>query len=183
MAAAVLLAAAAAAGQPRPIDAGHSVMTVHVYKAGMLSALGHDHEISAPVSGGTVDTAAKSVELRIVAAELKVQDAKANDKDRAEIQATMTGAEVLDAQNYKEIRFHSTAVAGAGTGAWKLAGELTLHGQSRPVSVQVRELDGHYTGTCRLNLSDFGIKPVKAAGGTVRVKDEIQIDFDIRLAH
>jgi polyisoprenoid-binding protein YceI len=61
-------------------------------------------------------------------------------------------------------------------------GSLTLHGQTRPVVVTVRETAGHFTGVSRLKQSDFGIAPIKVAGGAVRVKDEIQIEFDIQLA-
>jgi hypothetical protein len=38
---------------------------------------------------------------------------------------------------------------------------------------------GHYTGKVTLKQTDFGITPVKIAGGTVRVKDVIEIDFEI----
>jgi polyisoprenoid-binding protein YceI len=169
--------------QPRPIDAATSTMTVHVYKAGMLSALGHDHEIAAPVSRGTVDVAGRKVELQVNAPALRVQDPKGSDKDKADIQANMLGPEVLDAEHHKEIRFHSTSAEPAGQGAWKVSGDLTLHGATHPVSMEVREKDGHFVGTCKLSITDFGIKPVKAAGGTIRVKDEIQIGFDIQLAH
>src|SRR3954451_11414595 len=78
--------AAAAEGQKRPIDTKNSVMTVRVYKAGLLSALGHDHEISAPVAGGSVDTAGHHVELHASAAALRVRDPNASEKDRDEIQ-------------------------------------------------------------------------------------------------
>jgi polyisoprenoid-binding protein YceI len=94
----------------------------------------------------------------------------------------MLGSEVLDAQNFKEIRFRSTRAEQSTPGVWTVAGDLTLHGQTRPVSAQVREKDGRYSGTCKVNITEFGIKPVKAAGGTVRVKDEVQIDFDIQVA-
>src|SRR5580704_15581846 len=77
-----VVCAAPAIGQPRAIDTGRSVMTVHVYKAGLLSAFGHDHDISAPAAG-TVDVAGRSVELHVEAAALRVQDAKVSDKDRA----------------------------------------------------------------------------------------------------
>jgi hypothetical protein len=50
------------------------------------------------------------------------------------------------------------------------------------VSVNVRDAAGHFTGVARLKQSDFGITPIKVAGGTIRVKDEIQIEFDIQLA-
>ncbi len=174
--------AATAAAQPRAIDTTKSQMTIHVYKAGMLSALGHDHEIAAPIESGTVDVQARKVELRVNTGALRVEDAKASEKDRAEIQSTMLGAEVLDASNYKDIRFRSTAAESAGAGAWKVAGELTLHGQTQPVTMDVHERDGHYAGSCRFNITSFGMKPVKVAGGTIKVKDEVQIDFDIQLA-
>jgi len=178
-----MVCALTASGQPRAIDAAKSTMTVHVYKTGMLSALGHDHEISALVTAGTVDTAGRKVELQVNAAALRVQDPKGSDKDRGEIQANMLGPDVLDAEKHKEIRFRSTSAESAGEGGWKVSGELTLHGATQPVSIDVHERDGHYVGTCRFNITNFGIKPIKAAGGTVRVKDEVQIDFDIQLAH
>jgi polyisoprenoid-binding protein YceI len=157
-------------------------MTIRVYKAGVLSAFGHDHEISAPVAGGTVDVEGRKVELHANATALRVQDPKVSDKDRAEIQSNMLGADVLDAENHKEISFRSTGAESAGSGAWKVSGELTLHGVTKPVSMAVQERDGHYTGACTLKISDFGIKPVKAAGGTVKVKDEVKVEFDIQLA-
>ena len=174
---------AAANGQPRAIDTAKSTMTIHVYKSGVLSAFGHDHEISAAIAGGTVDVEGRKVELRADAGALRVRDAKVSDKDRDEIQTTMLGADVLDAQKYKEIVFQSTGADAAGAGAWKVSGNLTIHGATQPVSVDVREKDGHYAGSCRFKISNFGIKPVKAAGGTVSVKDEVQIEFDIQLAH
>jgi hypothetical protein len=176
-----VVCAAPAIGQPRAIDTGRSVMTVHVYKAGLLSAFGHDHDISAPAAG-TVDVAGRGVELHVEAAALRVQDAKVSDKDRAEIQATMLGSAVLDAVHYPEIRFRSTSAESGGSGAWKVAGELTLHGETRAVSMDVHEKEGHYAGTCRLDITNFGIKPFKAAGGAVRVKDTVEIEFDIQLA-
>jgi len=172
----------AAHGQSRAIDTAKSAITVHVYKAGVLSAFGHDHEIIAPMDRGSVDVEGRKVELHVNAGALRVGDPKVSDKDRGEIQTTMLGSDVLDAEKHKEISFHSTSADAAGAGAWKVTGELTLHGVTRPVSMEVRERDGHYAGSCRFKITDFGIKPVKVAGGTVRVKDEVQIQFDIQLA-
>jgi polyisoprenoid-binding protein YceI len=180
---ALALFSAMASAQPRPIDTAKSEMKIHVYKAGLLSALGHDHEIAAPIAGGTVDVTGKTVELRVESASLKVQDPKASEKDRGEVQAAMVGPEVLDVRNYKEILFRSTGVAAAGSGSWKVSGELSLHGRTKTVTVDVHDQGGHYAGTARLNITDFGIQPIKAAGGTIKVKDEIQISFDIQLAH
>jgi polyisoprenoid-binding protein YceI len=173
--------AAASAGHWQ-IDTAKSEITVRVYKAGVLGAFGHDHEIAAPIKSGVVDTSAHTVELRVAAASLKVRDPNASEKDRGEIQSTMLGAEVLDVEHHPEIVFRSTGAESTGDGAWRVRGNLTLHGQSRPVEVEVRENGGHYRGGARLKQSEFGIKPVKVAGGTIRVKDEIRIEFDIQPA-
>jgi polyisoprenoid-binding protein YceI len=177
----VALSAIAAHGQQREIATGKSELTVRVYKAGVLSAFGHDHEIAAPIDGGSVDTGAHRVELRVNASALRVRDPGTSEKDRAEIQKTMLGPEVLDAERHHEIVFRSTGAEKGGEGVWRVNGTLTVHGESRPVVVEVRERDGHYVGSARLKQSEFGIKPVKVAGGTVKVKDEIRVDFDIQL--
>ena len=108
-----LFGAAAATAQPRAIDAEKSVMKVRVHKAGLLSALGHEHEISAPVAIGSVDTTSREVVLHINARSLRVIDRGISDQDREEIQSTMTGARVLDAERFPEIVFRTS---GADTG-------------------------------------------------------------------
>ncbi len=169
-------------GQPRAIDTSKSQITVHVYKAGVFSALGHDHVISAPIASGAVDINQRRVDLRMSAGALRVMDPGASEKDRDEIQRTMLGPEVLDAEHYPEITFRATGAEQPAPGSWSVRGNLTLHGQSLPATVEVRENGGRYVGTSRLRQTDFGIKPVKVAGGTIRVKDEIRIEFDIQLA-
>ena len=172
----------AASAQEQAIDIRKSVMTVRVYKAGVFSAFGHDHEISAPLAAGSADTATHHVELRMDAGALRVRDAKASEKDRNQIQTTMLGPEVLDSEHHPEIVFRSTSVEPMGPGSWRVHGALTLHGQTGPLTVEVSQRDGHYIGKSLLKLTDFGMKPVRIAGGTVRVKDEIRIEFDIQLA-
>src|SRR5450631_4315550 len=96
-----LVCAGMANGQPLAIDSAKSAMTVHVYKAGVLSAFGHDHEVSAPIARGTVDVKERKVELHVEAGALRVRDPKVSDKDRDEIQTTMLGVDVLDAGSHK----------------------------------------------------------------------------------
>ena len=48
-----------------------------------------------------------------------------------------------------------------------------------PVVVEVTLKDGHYLGSASLKQTDFGINPIRIAGGTVKVKDEVKIQFDI----
>jgi polyisoprenoid-binding protein YceI len=169
--------------QQRAIDPAKSVLTVRVYKAGIFSALGHDHEIAAPISSGSVDAKGRRVELHVRAGTLRVRDPNASQKDRDEIQKTLEGSEVLDVNRYPEIEYRATSAESTGPDKWTVHGELKLHGQSRPVTVEVREQNGHYVGAAQLAQSMFGITPVKVAGGTIKVKDEVRIEFDIQLAN
>jgi len=183
----ILLAAASRSAPPanaqqHAIDTNKSVLTVHVSSAGVFGTFGHDHDIAARIVSGRADLSARpSVELRVNARALRVSG-KESEKDRDKIQTTMLGPEVLDSERHTEIVFRSTAVEPAGAGRWRVQGNLTLHGQTRPVAVEVSEKDGHYVGTARFKQSEFGIKPVKIAGGAVKVKDEVRIQFDVQLA-
>src|SRR5437879_7031245 len=91
----IVIAPQCGIAQPRAIDPGKSVMTVRVYKAGLLSALGHNHEIAAPIAGGKVDATARQVELHTQARALQVRDPGVSEKDRTEIQSTLLGPEAL----------------------------------------------------------------------------------------
>ena len=179
----------------RKIDAAHSKMTVRVFKSGFFSAFAHNHEIEAPIESGEAiepsmasDSAATgaqnggpSVELRVDARKLRVLDPDASAETRAKIQETMLGPQVLDAYRYPQIHFKSTAIEPNGRDAWIVRGMLELHGQSHPVAVDVTLKDGMYRGTALLKQTAFGIKPVSIAGGTVNVKDEVRIEFEIAL--
>ncbi len=173
-----------ARGEKRAIDVAHSVMKVRVYKAGLFSAFGHEHEIEAPIAAGELDASAEHplVALSVQAGKLHVVDPGASYKDRADVQKTMQGEKVLDVSRFPEIRFESTSVEAKGSGRWTVQGKLTLHGQTRPVQVDVTRKGRRYRGSVVLKQREFGITPVTVAGGAVRVKDEVRVEFDILAA-
>lgn len=179
------LLATCAFAQVRSIDTAHSKVTVRVFKTGFFSTFAHNHEISAPVSGGTVDVheGRVSLRLRLNARELRVADPEASASTRAQIQKTMEGPDVLDSERFPEISFESASVDAAGGRRWIVNGNLALHGETKPVRLGVSLSDGHYRGTAVVKQLDFGIKPVSIAGGTVRVKNEVKIEFDVVLAN
>jgi polyisoprenoid-binding protein YceI len=164
----------------RAIDPAHSTMKVYVYKTGILAGLAHNHEIEAPIEWGEVnDSDSPSVELRVDSSKLRILDPEASDRTRATIQATMHGAEVLDVSHFPQIHFQSTEVEPTGTDHWVIHGNLDLHGQTHPISFDVAFKDGLYQGAAVLKQTGFGITPVKVAGGTVKVKDEVKVAFSI----
>ena len=171
-----------ALAQTRVVDTGHSTLKVRVFKSGLFSAFAHDHEIEAPITQGIVNLSTKpSVELRVDARKMRVLGPKLSSKNRADVQKTMEGPQVLESNRFAEISFHSTAVESKGKEHWTVQGNLTLHGQSSPVSVDVNLRNGHYLGSARLKQRTFGMPPVSIAGGTVKVKDEVEVEFDIVL--
>ena len=167
--------------QQHNIDTQKSTLTIHVGKTGAFSGLGHEHEVRAPIHSGTVDTGSHpAVEVHVDARALRVIDKEDSEKNRAEVQQTMLGPEVLDSERHQEIVFKSIATESTGAGRWTVHGNLTLHGQTRPVTVQVTLKDGRYTGEALVKQTDFGIKPPGKMG--IRAKDEVRIQFDVRLA-
>ena len=161
-----------------PIDTARSRITIHVGKAGLLSAAGHDHSIDAPISSGSIsESGALAVDFKVETAKMTVKpDPNVDAKTQATIQKDME-QRTLDTRNYPEISFQSSRVAPSGPDQWKVEGRLTLHGVTRPVSLTVRRSEGAYTGHTDLKQTDFGIKPITVGGGMIKVKNEIQIDF------
>ena len=177
----LLFAANPLSAKGHAIDTKQSTLTIHVGKAGMLSALGHEHEIRGAINSGSVETGEHtSVEVHVDARELKVIDKDESPKTRAEVQSTMLGPEVLDSERFNDIMFKSTSTESAGEGKWTLHGSLSLRGQTRPVAVRVALKDGRYAGEAFVKQTDFGIKPPGIAG--IRAKDEVRIEFDVQLA-
>src|SRR5262249_55126116 len=152
-----------------PIDVSRSTITVRVLKSGLFSAFAHNHQITAPiVSGSVTPSGSLSVALRVDARKLRVMDPEVSAGDRSKIQATMQGAEVLDAERFPDIAFASKSVERKGSSAWIVSGDLTLHGQTRAVSFDATLSGGHYRGVAEIRQSDFGIAPIRIAGGAVK---------------
>ena len=166
--------------QSRAIDAERSTLTVFAYKSGLFSAFADDHTIRAPIAGGSIsDSGTLAVQINVRSADLVALDPNLSASKRAEVQARMVGPEVLDVKQYPDITFASTAIQPSGAGRWNVSGQLTLHGTAKPITLVVTQQDGRYRGTVLLKQSDFGIKPISIVGGTVKVKDELKVEFDI----
>jgi len=175
-----LASAEPGSAEDRAIDTQRSSVTVRVFKSGLFRAFADDHIIQAPLMDGSLDDSANPhVQIVIDARRMRVLDPGLSAKDRQEVQARMLGSEVLDVNRFQWISFHSVAIQRLDAGGWLVRGELDLHGQIRPILVNVFPEKSHYKGSVTLRQRDFGIVPISIAGGTVRVKDEIEIAFDI----
>jgi polyisoprenoid-binding protein YceI len=191
---AVAIGCAPVSASPRAyaVDPAASVVTIHVGKSGVFGFAGHEHEVVAGsieglVEGDPDDLARSSVTLSFAGAGLKVSAAGEPAGDAPKVQEIMAGPQVLDLARFPTIEFRSRQVSGRrnsdGTYELQIAGELGLHGATRPISVPVRvQVSGStitVTGRASVAQRAFGIEPVTAGGGTVKVKNEVGIDFKI----
>lgn len=191
----VLLAGAAlpAAGEPEsfPIDPAASRVRIHLGRSGLLKALGHDHEIDAPVADGRVDVvdgdpARSFVRVRFEAGRLSIVAGSEPANDVPKVEDRMRGPEVLDAERHPDIVFASSAVAGetVGPAQYRLVvkGALQLKGQSFPVEIplDVRRAGDEIQarGTVEWRLRDLGIEPPSVAG-VVKVANGFRIAFEL----
>ncbi|HET7108931.1 MAG TPA: YceI family protein [Candidatus Acidoferrum sp.] len=162
------------------MDTQNSTITIYVRKTGIFSGLGHEHEVTAPIHSGAA-TWAYTLSGSVRGCARTARDPQGRTRKRwAEVQATMLGPEVLDSGHYRAIVFKFTAAEPAGSARWTLPGNLTLHGQTQPITVEVTLKEDHYLGSATVKQTDFGIKPPGKPG--VRAKDEVRVEFDVRLA-
>ena len=190
----MLLAATVEAQKSRTytIVAGESSFWVFVPKAGLLSGFAHDHEIGVKSFTGKIvvpesGASGGSLELDVDATSLAVLDKKPSEEDKKKIYNSMHN-EVLESAKYPKIAFKSASVSdlkqtGGENYGFLLNGDLTLHGVTKriavPISLTINAQQLRAEGKYTLRQTDFGIKPYSAAGGTIKVKNEITVNFNI----
>jgi len=173
------------------IDSGASTFLVQASSTGLLSAFGHDPKFAigdfqgdAEFTPGSPNLDDARVRVRVRADSLKVVN-EISESDRDEIERRMN-TEVLESDRFPDVYYEVLRVTGSGNGEryWlALDGELTMRGVTRHLAVSARLLlNGgslRGSGEFSVKLSDFGIAPVTAVGGAIRLKDELKCSFDV----
>src|SRR5229473_7889181 len=87
----IFVVLASLSAQDKTIDVQRSTITIHVGKAGLFSAAGHEHWVSAPTSSGKFnDSTNPRVEFKVATAKMVVKpDPKVDEKTRAQVQKDM----------------------------------------------------------------------------------------------
>lgn len=196
----VLVLPLASFAEPRAlvVDQGRSYIVATTGKAGLLRFLGHQHAIhatewTADLTFDAEDPARSRLRLHVPVRGLRIDTERAvalaglTSRPSAdtvrELQEKMIGPRFLEAARFPEIIFESRAVARAGEGTLRVAGSLRLHGQTRPVTTDVRvtRVDAvayRFMGELAVRQTDYGMKPESVAG-VVDVADEVVIRFDV----
>lgn len=172
------------------IEAGRSRFIVQGSADGLFSMFGHDPVIAICGFGGDVRFVPGTLEsaslLMLVQANSLAVINKVSDKDRHEMERAMR-EELLEISRYPEIVFMSTNVSANRTGEAQyrvgITGELSLHGVTREHSLVARLTVGEESlraqGEFTLRQTDYRIKPISIAGGTLKMRDELKFSFDI----
>lgn len=172
------------------IDAGRSRFVVQAFAAGLLSMFGHDPLLAVTGFGGDarcVPATLGAASLLLVKADSLVVVSDMGEKERREIERAIR-AELLETARHPEIAFMSASVSAQrmaeGQYQIEISGDLSLCGGTRrcPIGAQVTvNGDGlRARGEFSLRQSDYNIKPTSVAGGTLKVRDELKLSFDIR---
>ncbi len=167
---------------------------VYTFKEGLLSKLAHDllidvtnFKVNANVpeegfSSGNLDMELQANSLKVICAlkDGERQPDTLKEKDIADIERDMA-KKVLHPDKYPTVNFCSKEIQ-EKEGGYQVKGELTLHGVTKPVELDVKTTNGeNLTGIVPLLQKDYEIKPFKAMMGTLKIKNEINIGFDLSL--
>jgi polyisoprenoid-binding protein YceI len=181
---------------------GTSSLVAITGTAGLFGFAGHEHAILATEwSAEPIIDAANLersfVKITIPVSSLVIDSAEARrvaglgpgpgPEDVRKIQETMLGPLVLDAPQYPTIEFTATSVARTGPAELRLTGEFLMRGRTHPLTVAMRYAESGngrfgFSGQFTIRQTDFGIQPESAGLGTVKVKNEVQIRFQVSVA-
>ena len=175
------------------LDAAKSRFVVRATASGLLSAFGHNPTIAIRNFTGEAwfrpqAPEQSSLQFKIDAGALAVTG-DVNDKDRREMERAMR-EDVLETGRYTEIEFTSSGIQASkiteGMYRMKISGKLTMHGVTRdlelPCNMNVSEETLRANGDFTIRQTDYGMRLVSVAGGTLKLKDELKFTFDI-VAH
>jgi polyisoprenoid-binding protein YceI len=170
----LLMAGLGFAAEWRLGPAAENTVDLYVDKTGLMA--GKRHWFRFPEFTGTVRTEPGRVEIEFAVGAMQCFDTWLSAKDQKKVLEYALGKETLDAARYRAVRFVSTGVAGE-----QVTGTLTIRGVSRPVTVTVTQAgEGRYEGSAVFKMTDFGIKPAKAALGAVGTRDEMTLRFQLQ---
>ena len=181
----LMIAASGLAADGPCIVSGRGHFYIRTGTAGLFGAFAHDHQIEAQNILGCADLAHSSIKLVFTTADIKVIDPKESARTRAKIQTTME-TEVLRISEYPQVVFESTSVERSSADTLRVHGNLTIRGKTQGIVVPLTFTslaDGTYAakGAYNFKQTGFGIQPVQLGGGTIKVKDELQTEFELFL--
>ncbi|MBI1179615.1 MAG: polyisoprenoid-binding protein [Alphaproteobacteria bacterium] len=164
------------------LDKSHATLVFRLSHLGFSLYTAEFRDFDASLTFDPADPAAAAVEATVDAASLDLPHPPEGFAD------TIKGPEWLDTAQYPEITFRSTAVEPTGGNDARITGDLTLHGVTRPVTLDAtfnggwagHPMDPHarigFSATGTFSRSDFGVSyGVPAPGSSMGVGDTVEV--------
>jgi polyisoprenoid-binding protein YceI len=142
------------------IDARHTQVLFTYSHFGLSNITGRFGDVGGTFAFDAANPAASSIKVTIPIASVSMGVAKLDEH--------LKSPDFFDAARFPEATFASNAVTAAGEGRWKVAGDLTLHGVTKPVvlDVKVNYVGPHpmnkapvagFDATTTIRRSEFGV--------------------------
>jgi polyisoprenoid-binding protein YceI len=173
-----LATACAAQTQTWQIDPNHSASQFSVRHLGISTVRGVFQKTTGTVVYDPADASKTQIDATIDASSV---DTRVERRDN-----DLRSPNFLDVAKYPTLTFKSKRAESAGSGKMKVTGDLTIHGVTKEV---VLDVDGPSspmqamggmrmgaTATTKINRHDFGVN-----GAPSMVGDDIQITLDVEL--
>ena len=162
------------------LDAGHSHVGFSVKHLMVAKTRGSFGQFS-----GSVVIADNPVDSS-VAVEIDMASVDTRDEQR---DSHLRSADFFDVEQYPTMSYRSTGVSPAGAGQWTVDGNLTVHGVTRPVQLDVRFEGGvadpwgnaraGFSATAEVDRETFGITFNQVLeGGGVLVAKVVSIEIE-----
>jgi polyisoprenoid-binding protein YceI len=167
------------------IDPTHSGVHFSIRHLMISTVRGSFSGVKGTITHDTDDPSATTME-----AEVDISSINTNDEKR---DGHLKSPDFFDAATHPVMTYKSTRVVKGTNSAFTVVGDLTLHGVTKPVTLEVEELSEETkdpwgktrigaTAKGKLKRSDFNLvwnAPLETGG--VMLGDEVKIDFDIQL--
>jgi|SRR5271165_7004167 len=163
------------------LDPYHTQVEFSAKHLGMMTVRGNFTEV-----GATGDIDPEHPEASAVEATISTASIHTNNETRDN---DLRSSNFLEVDKYPTISFKSTSVTPAGADRYTLTGDLTIKGNTRPVTLEVTKygefndpgMMGHriaYGARTQINRKDFGLSFNMILDGRFVVSDDIQITIE-----
>lgn len=167
------------------IDPTHSTAQFKVRHMMIANVKGEFTKVSGRVLFNQESPAEGQVDISIDAASISTRDPQRDDH--------LKSADFLDVANYPSITFRSKKISAAGKDAFEVSGDLTIHGVTRQVTLDVDSVTPEAkdpwggarrgaTASTTISRKDFGLTWNTALEtGGVLVGEDVHITIDVEL--
>jgi polyisoprenoid-binding protein YceI len=167
------------------IDDGHTTVNFSVKHMVVTNQRGNFDKFEGTVMLDDKDVKKSSVDIKIDAASINTKNAKRDEHLRS--------PEFFDTAKFPAITFKSTKVENGKKGGFKVTGDLTMHGVTKPVVLAVDKPSSEVTdpwgnvhvgsrATTTIKRQDFGLSwATTTKTGEAMVGDDVNIEIELEL--